>query len=600
MKPKESDLLSSENPKLNSDKPFLFQVILLVLFFLVLWSLNYITFYLGINRALLKLHDLFYNLFGLNVLDFTFDSSTQRSPFLSSSLLIGSLNRPVILVGLFLNSVFVFWNYNTLRWRNFESGSNLKYFIFFIAFILAWAYSTYDYNLYLNQAHYFDRFFLVFSAGLILIHPAFTTLFVPVLLIVISQFNYPLIHFSINDKFLPCNMLLAFIAFMHLVGLTKILNRKFARSEELLQGGKNKITKAILYFFPVNLIDVKIKWKIFLYLILCICASFYFVPGLKKLWISPHIYEWLFFNELQMHTLWKMDMGWLAFLDEVTKQQIFEWVKDFNKFMMVGATGLEIFAIFILYNRKLNIFFLLSFCALHLMIFAESGILFWKWILVDIALVALLLSLKQKPFEDVFNRKYFVLSVLVILFSIFYFRPTPLGWWDTRNYFKFQVEGVGESGKTYRIQDSFMDPFHMLFIFQRYDYILDEKLLHPPGSTADFQYFNAVKNAGKDGLPVLKEKLGRNSYDEERAEQFDEFIKTFFKNLNHRMDKDVIFSYFPTPHHVYFDDFFHEPPDVYNLQEKLILIKIRFKEYYYEENKVVVIQDKIARNIAIP
>ncbi len=600
MKPEEPALPSSENPTQDSEKSFYFQTLFLIFFFLFLWGLNYITFYLGYERAIGKINDLFYNIFNFKIFNFNLESSPQQVPYYSSSLLLASLKNPVVLAGFVLNNVFIFLNYKYLYWKNFESSRKLKYFIFIVAFVLAWAYSTYDYNLYLDQAHYFDRFFLLFSAGLILVHPAFAAIFVPAFLLVISQFNYPLIHFSINDKYLPTNMLLAFMAFMHLVILTRLLHAKYGGLVNSVEVGQKKIIRAILSAFPVSLIEGKIKCKTYVFLIICICASFYFNPGVKKLWISPNFYEWSFINELYLHAIWKLDMGWLAFLDESAKQQFVEWLKFLNTPMMLATVALEIGALFILFRKKIAILFILSFAALHLGIFIESGILFWKWIWVNLALVVFLLALEKKPYEVIFNGKYFVFSILIIFFSEIYFRPVPLGWWDTRNYFKLQTEGIGESGKSYRIQDSFMDPFHVLFEFQRFEYIIDEKLIYSTGGTTKYDQFIAVKNSGIAGLPALKEKIGKNNYDEEKAKQFDEFIQTYFHNLNKRKSKDIVFSYFPAPHHVYFDDFFHDPPGVYKLQEPIKLIRIRFREYHYEDDKAHLLQDKIIRKIPIP
>ena len=138
-----------------------------------------------------------------------------------------------------------------------------------------------------------------------------------------------------------------------------------------------------------------------------------------------------------------------------------------------------------------------------------------------------------------------------------------------------------------------MSPYHLLFSYQRYDFITDEKLLYPSGSTTSFKRFIEINNAGTEGLRDLKEKFGENHYDEEKAGELDEFIKLFFRNLNERMDKKTIFSYLAAPHHVYFDDLLSKPKDVYRLQEELAVINIRLKEYYYENDNVILIQDKI-------
>ena len=389
-------------------------------------------------------------------------------------------------------------------------------------------------------------------------------------------------------------------AFLNLISVANLLKGKLNNPENQNNRVGSKILTSILSVLPGVRNGGKINWRVFLYVTLCLYASFYFIPGVKKLLISAHFYEWPFINELHMLAVWKIKMGWFSFLEDPLKLKVVEWVKNFNAPFLLSATLVELVSIFILYKRKYAPLFLLAFGSLHIMIFLVSGILFWKWTLANFALVVLLIFLKDKSFDDVFDPKYFLFSIVIILFSTIYFSPPALGWWDTRNYFKFELEGVGESGESYRIQDSFLAPFHMIFIFQSYQYIIDEQVIIPAGQAHDQDQYLETRDAGVKGLQRVKEKYGDNPYDEERAEVLDEFLKTYFHNLNERKDKKTIFSFFASPRHVYFEELFSEPSGVYKMQEAIKLIKIRFVEYYYENDKVVLIQDKIIRNIPIP
>ena len=58
---------------------------------------------------------------------------------------------------------------------------------------------------------------------------------------------------------------------------------------------------------------------------------------------------------------------------------------------------------------------LLGLIGLHLGILVVSGIFFWKWIVVDLLLVVVLLTLPTVSLREIYNRRMFVVSLLLIL-----------------------------------------------------------------------------------------------------------------------------------------------------------------------------------------
>ena len=117
--------------------------------------------------------------------------------------------------------------------------------------------------------------------------------------------------------------------------------------------------------------------------------------------------------------------------------------------ILVGTLALQLGALFMCYRRNLTLEWLLGYELLHIGIFLMSGICFWKWILLNIGLIILMKKLDENCLRTVFSRKYFILSLIVILCSPLYFKPVWLAWFDTKFNNYYRVEVIGESGSAY-------------------------------------------------------------------------------------------------------------------------------------------------------
>ncbi len=67
----------------------------------------------------------------------------------------------------------------------------LRWLIVVVVLLATWLGSTYDYNLFFNQAHYVDRFSLILLGILIVWRPVFVFPFLLLLLGILYQFSYP-------------------------------------------------------------------------------------------------------------------------------------------------------------------------------------------------------------------------------------------------------------------------------------------------------------------------------------------------------------------------------------------------------------------------
>jgi len=487
-------------------------------------------------------------------------STFVGNPYHSDSMFIGALTNPGFAIAVIALSAPLIVFHKKLGWSNFEHYHLLKFFILLITGITAWEFSTYDYNYYLDQSHYFDRFLLIMLGVLLYFHPSFVSLFLILSLIITSQFQYPVGGFTLTDKRALFDILLLFNCFLYL-----------------------------------RLI-IKIETITFIFLLLCMHASNYFIPGLIKLQISPHLYEWLLFNEMHMIVVNPLIKGWLVFFERDIMENLISLIKTFRVPFLIGSILIELSGLILIFRKKLSIILLVFFILLHLGILLGSGIFFWQWILIDLGFIYLLLKLPKDQIKALFNKKLFLTSLVIIIFSQLYFKPHQLGWFDTRLNHTFNFEVVDDQGNTYNLQKTSMAPYDMLFHFDRLLYHVDAKFLAATGwAVDDYSLFVKIKEGGIKSIQQLEEEYGTNHYDEKKVSAFSAFVKTYFKHKNKRLNQKLWISYFHPPYHVYSI----VEGDKYEEHSPVHRMNVIFFQTYYDGEKVNVLQERKVQQIDI-
>ncbi len=115
-------------------------------------------------------------------------------------------------------------NYRRLGcpWSSLVDGMALRWLIVVVVLLATWLGSTYDYNLFFNQAHYGDRFSLILLGILIAWRPVFVFSFLLLLLGIFYQFSYPYLHLLVFGAF--ANGWLGFCESFTIVALSRVLS----------------------------------------------------------------------------------------------------------------------------------------------------------------------------------------------------------------------------------------------------------------------------------------------------------------------------------------------------------------------------------------
>ncbi|MBO3697272.1 hypothetical protein [Roseivirga sp. E12] len=484
-------------------------------------------------------------------------------PYYGNSIFLNSLKNPVVLlVTVFLvHSTIKGWK--TQNWRDIEFGELLRPFVIGVCFVLTWSYAFYDFNYYLNQWHLLDRVLIVVLGFLVAWKPSFIPFFIALALLVLSQFSYPF-SVSILDKKLLFNML--------------------------------TLIWAYILLFP----RLKLKFTHLVLLILCLHGSNYFFPGLTKLSIGPWFYEWAIQNDLWMHAVYSQSKGWLAFLSPNIANDLLKIMIDWNKLFLGVSLFIELMPLtLLLFNRRWAIICLLSFDLLHIGIFFESGIFFWKWIILNFFIIFLIKGLPGQQASQLFSKKFYAMSLIIICCAFMYFKPVTLGWWDTRANESYSIEVELEDGTTMPLRMNDMAPYDMMFTFARFSFLNPHKVLFQNAHvTQDYELYQALRAVDLEGFKEITKK-GFSRFDHDTASEFDQFIQQSFQNLNGQIMEQWSPRSFSAPNHIY-TKFFSRDHVFFKFDQRIINVHVRYGQMFYFRGEIDVVKDEIIRTIKIP
>jgi hypothetical protein len=485
----------------------------------------------------------------------------SRIPYHDSSIILASLLNPYFLVVLILFYIPFFVKRKTLLDKAFTFSVAERLFVFAAAFLLAWELSTYQFNYFLNQPFYFDRIALIALAFLLLRFPLLTPLFVAFAYVYRSQFNYPVDGFTLHDKRLLFDLLIMFTVYVY--------------------------TRLFLPLFKMP----------YSYLVILVLASGYFIGGVSKLLISPHGYEWLIQNEpvdLFHNVCYR---GWLAQASESTKDMLTHFFSNYGKPFQAIAFLIEISALFILYSRRAGILIILSLLAMHAGIFCMTGFLFWKWMMIDLVLLFCYIYKRGYYVEELFQKGYFKLSMLVMCLSFAWLQPIKFGWHDTpaNQFFTYEVEN--KEGEVYAFEKNEMNPYHQWFQLDRFLFLVNKPCLPLSGFgyTGKYAIAKGIGHAGPTNFLIFEKDKGRNSYQPDLKYKYNEFIRVYFRNRNTRLQTAFFPATFMAPLHLYNS----ETGRVWHNQEEVHKFRVIFNQIYTVNGKPLQITRQVVDEIEI-
>ena len=531
-----------------------------------LWALAQTPFVrLGIRAATLLLAYLVLERWLMGVA--RLPEASYAGPVIAAGVLQRFLVEPAFAPGYLLRIGVVaalMWllvaRFATLRapWSRLEQGALLRLMVVIPTLLLAWDFATYDYNLYYDRSHLVDRLALGALGGLVLWRPVFVLPFAVMAVAVIGQFNHPIGGYSVAEPFLLVRWLLLFAA-----------------------------------FFLARAAGTGHRPGDFAFLTFTLLAASYFVSGLGKIRL-----DWFTQGDVALLLPATFANGWLGFLDHGTVGALTRGLARVDWMLVAGMVVFECAAVLCLLRRGVFLFFLAAWPVFHLSVFALSGIFFWKWIVLEVAILLLLLKRPDSALFEVFSRRHFVLSIPLIVGGTIWFQPANLSWYNAAVSYVYRFEGVGESGRRYSLPPAFFAPYDYQFTLGAFAYISPYRQLDVVwGATRDRALATAMASAGGPGdVEVLERERGQWFFDADRTGRLEAFLQRFVGTYNERGSKRTLLGALAPPPHLWT----FAGPDAFDGSEAITRVVVRQVASFFDGRGYVELGPRPLRSVDIP
>jgi len=487
----------------------------------------------------------------------------QPSVYFEPVLTVEAFKQGGFTILFLLPLLVLFIERRDLTWQGIDPHGRARILVVGVAGIFAWACSVYNVNLYFDQIHAIDRLLIVALWVLLWFHPVAIAPFVSMVVLIVGQQQVPLPEgqWTWPDKRLPLDLLLSFESFLMVRALLRDRMKPFVLPFALL----------------------------------CVTGLLYGHAAVNKALLGPQLSWWVTHNDLSnlfvssyVHGGWLREAGDGAIISSAH-------VLHAVKLPLAGITLLTELSGFALVVRwMLTRILLVSFILFHIAIAASSGIFFWKWMVVDALLLWYLAMLHRDAKGGVestvrqrvgfFTPRLTMFALAIMLSAPLYFSLVPFAWFDTRLVNYFEIYGIADSGRRYRLDARFFAPYDIQVQQSRHYALLDDSVLVGTyGSTLDARVAVALETAKPSDLPELRRRYGQHWTSPEVGEVYIDFIRRYVANAQRRGGRRSLLTWLAPPYH-----FRTTPPkDTYRFEEPLTAVEIEFREYLYDGSQII-------------
>jgi hypothetical protein len=386
-------------------------------------------------------------------------------------------------------------------WETLQEGRKIRIFVCFLALIVVWPAITLGYNFYFDQGYVIDRLVIAVLFLMLCWRPIFIYPLLTMLLAMFMQMKMPHLGGTI------------------LAHKLQVLNALFVFSGA----------------FTIYLVSGYRKTSIYVFLTCCLVAGAYWLPALTKLQLG-----WFGHGQLVHVPLAAYAHGWLNFLDnnEIVKLASSMVVLDLP--MKIFVIVVEAGCLFFMLSRRISSLLLTCVIVFHLAVFAIYGFLFWTWILLDVALLVMLLKDRKNSVWEIYDKRYLLLSVILIGFCQYWAKPPALGWFDTRVSYTYKIEAINEFDERYRLPPTYFSPYGDNFTMQSFAYLSKEQgtLVGPYGVTKSHQIAGVLEPIlTAEEFFKLEKLYSTETYKQSNADVFYKFLANYVSNHNRKVNQ---------------------------------------------------------------
>ena len=348
----------------------------------------------------------------------------------------------------------------------------------------------------------------------------------------------------------------------------------------------------------------------FIFMLMVMQSSHYFITALAKSFLGPKWYSWMFENKLHHMAASSYSWGWARFIPWNKWKKVIRGAEKAEKPMQIFAYGIEVLAPLALLHPYSAMGFSLAWAGFHTGVFSLSGLLFWDWILTDIFIVAFLWTLPLNAIAPAFGWPLLLLGlVYMVLFPLRHklWKPMPLGWYDTPFTQRVHWRVKGESGKWYGLYNNFMCPHERLYGKVNGCFMVPEPVLtYHLGECWKPELRDRIRKLMEpdadvaEELKSIKEDFGVWPTCGKRKENHRLYLEAFFAQLNNGFDKSALpkalkWLKAPGDQLFYWGEY-----DPYKGQEKVSEVELSYREEIFRNGELERITDEVLETYAIP
>ncbi len=405
-------------------------------------------------------------------------------------------------VALALNSLPSSWN----RWRGRISwgdgvASGVRPLLFVATLPVMWQLSTYDLNLFLDQAHSLDRIALVLCWAGILLNPAFVPLFLALAAMLASQFAHPACLAMPGDEFaFTFGLLLLFwVAFL----LSRVIETR-------------------VWVLPAV---VLMQW-----------AAFIAWPAFHRIGIGLSPTMWALNNRPGNRLIGAHLNGWMH---DTPTAKLLDAARTLDAVAPVAQLVVLAFGIgacAVLFHRRVALALACGALFGEALTFSLTGVVDWPMVFPSAALCGLLYATWSKgPVAGLFTRRNRMWSAAVIVCGLPIFGPPGSEGFASRLYVAYDLEVEDATRTRYELDRRAVEPFDAALLANHLEFA-DPTLRLPVdahGRTTQRALFRLLQEAGtSDDIEALRGQYGAPAFDRVQTDEFAEFLRRYFASWN--------------------------------------------------------------------
>ena len=325
-----------------------------------------------------------------------------------------------------------------LGWRQIDCVGGFRWPIFGVVASLAWAYSGYGYNYYFDQSHLWDRLLLTLLMFGTLRSPLLVAVFCLELLVSRGQFGHLIASRTpIGDELS--------IRVLGMVVGCALWNTLLCARASLPAASRIALVKT---WCP----SARVPIRSLVYSILCLIGFYYAFGGLSKLLIGANLTDWMRFSHMENLFVASYLNGWLNHLSETRILELAEWIRSISVPIAAMTLIIELGMLFVLLRQRGTLLLLAAVSSMQFGIVIMTGIIFWKWMILDLSLLAWLwFWRKHEEVRCIYSRSNFIVSLLLIAAVMAAFHENRFAWWNAKWIKIYEIEARDEAGNRYLV-----------------------------------------------------------------------------------------------------------------------------------------------------